>query len=101
MFQAVARITKSSTVYAAVKKYSFEMSWLAAASASATARVTAAKTLLLIGGPSPQEPRGPERQRGEQEAERNRRRPRRAEERGEKAHASYTHEPPQQGPPAR
>src|SRR6266699_3524009 len=101
MFQAVARITKSSTVYAAVKKYSFEMSCVTAARASATARVTAAKTWLLSGGSSPEEARGPERQRGEQEAERNRRRPRRTEEGGSEGLGEPEHEGAEQRPPDR
>src|SRR5258706_15144287 len=101
MFPAVGRITKSSTVKAAVKKYSFGMSCVTAASASATARVTAAKALLLIGGSSPQESRGPERQRGEQEAERNRRRPRRAEEGGGEGLGEPEHEGAEQRAPDR
>src|SRR6266545_1156157 len=98
MFHAVARITKSSTVYAAVKKYSFGTSCVTAASANATARVTAAKTWLLIGGSSPQEPRGPERERGEQEAKRNRWRPGRPEEGGGEGLGEPEHESAEQRP---
>src|SRR5712691_13431286 len=82
MFHAVARITKSSTVYAAEKKYSLGMSWVTEASASATARATRAKTLLLIGPSSAQEPRRAEGERREQEAEGHGRCPRRPEKRG-------------------
>src|SRR5258708_161842 len=53
MFHAVARITKSSTVYAAEKKYSLGISCVTAASASATERETTAKSLLLIGRTCP------------------------------------------------
>src|SRR5207249_2764391 len=98
MFHAVARITNSSTVYAAEKKYSLGISCVTAASAIATARVTAAKILLLIGSSSPQEPRGPECERGEQEAERNRRRPRRPEEGGGEGLGEPEHEGAEQRP---
>src|SRR5215510_11758544 len=101
MFHAVERITNSSTVYAAVKKYSFEMSWLAAARTSATASATAAKARLLTAGSSPQEPRGPERERGEQKAERHRGRPRGAEERRGEGLGEAEHEGAEQRPPYR
>src|SRR6266850_7800117 len=101
MFHAVARITKSSTVYAAEKKYSLGMSCVIAASASATAMATAAKILLLIGSSSSQQPRGPERERGEQEAEGNRRRPRRTEVGGGEGLGEPEHEGAEQGPPDR
>src|SRR5258705_7176458 len=58
MFHAVARMTKSSTVYAAEKKYSLGISCVTAASAIATARVTTAKILLLIGPYLPNIPEG-------------------------------------------
>src|SRR6266705_7049111 len=96
MFHAVARITKSSTVYAAEKKYSLGMSWVTAASASATARATTAKTLLLIGPLPPQQPRGPERERREQEAEGDGRRPRRPEKRGGEGLGEPEHESAEQ-----
>src|SRR5258706_12760543 len=99
MFHAVARITKSSTVYAAEKKYSLGMSWVTAASAIATARVTAAKIQLFIGRSSSQEPGGTERERREQEAERNRRRPRRPEVGGGEGLGEPEHEGAEQRPP--
>src|SRR5882672_186298 len=101
MFHAVARITKSSTVYAAEKKYSLGMSCVIAASASATAMATAAKILLLIGSSSSQQPRGPERERGEQEAEGNRRRPRWPEVGGGEGLGEPEHEGAEQCPPDR
>src|SRR5882672_6242603 len=101
MFHAVERITKSSTVYAAEKKYSLGISCVTAASAIATARVTAAKTLLLIGSSSPQDSGGPECERGEQEPERNRRRPRRPEEGGGEGLGEPEHEGAEQRAPDR
>src|ERR1700675_1537935 len=101
MFPAGARPKKSGTLHAAEKKHSLGMSCVTAASASASARVTAAKILLLMGGSSPQEPRGPERQRGKQEAKRNSRRPRRAEEGGREGLGEPEHEGAEQRAPDR
>src|SRR5712691_9586275 len=101
MFHAVARITKSSTVYPAVKKYSLATSWLAAASASATAKAMAAKTLLLIGSSSSEQARGTEGECGEQEAEGDGRRPRRAEKGGGERLGDAEHEGAEQRPPDR
>src|SRR5712664_70171 len=101
MFHAVARITNSSTVYAAEKKYSLGMSWVTAASAIATARVTAAKIQLFIGRSSSQEPGGTERERREQQAERNRRRPGRPEVGGGEGLGEPEHEGAEQRPPDR
>src|SRR5258708_15984339 len=99
MFPAVARITKSSTVYAGEKKYSLGMSWVTAASAIATARVTAAKIQLFIARSSSQEPRRTKRQCREQEAERNRRRPGRPEVAGGEGLAHPDHQAPHHRPP--
>src|SRR5260221_6984257 len=99
MFHAVARITKSSTVYAAEKKYSLGMSWVTAASATATARVTAAKIQLFIARSSSQEPRRTKRQCREQEAERNRGRPGRPEVGGGEGLGEPQHEGAEQRPP--
>src|SRR5260370_5381491 len=101
MFHAVARITKSSTVYAAVKKYSFGMSGVTAASASATARATTAKTLLLIGPSSAQEPRRAERERREQQTEGDGRRPRGPEKRRGEGLGEPEHEGAEQRAPDR
>src|SRR5256714_953439 len=92
MFHAVARITKSTTVYAAEKKYSLGMSGVTAASAIATVRVTTAKILLLIGPLPPQYPGGPERERREQETEGDGRRPRRPEKSGGEGLGEPEHE---------
>src|SRR5260221_8737577 len=99
MFHAVARITKSSTVYAAEKKYSLGISCVTAASAIATVRATTAKTLLFIARSSSQEPRRTKRQCREQEAERNRRRPGRPEVGGGEGLGEPEHEGAEQRPP--
>src|SRR5258706_13533407 len=77
------------------------MSWVTAASASATVRVTTAKTLWFIGRSSAQEPRRTKRECREQEAERNRRRPRRPEVGGGEGLGEPEHEGAEQRPPDR
>src|SRR5262245_65184752 len=101
MFHAVARMTNWSTTYAAVKKYSFGISWLAAAKATATASATTVNTRLLIFPSSSKQPGGPERQRREQQAEGHRRRPRRAEEGRSEGLGDAEHERADQRPPDR
>src|SRR5260370_20735209 len=92
-------MTKRSTVYAAEKKYSLGISCVTAASATATVRVTTAKTLLFIARSSSQQPRRTKRECREQEAERNRRRPGlpevdRGEGLGEAEHEGTEQRPP-------